>query len=76
VWARFSARLIDDWLATARFPGGVVLGAVNKGDRITGQGMSAQSIYGICQNSVSDYVGEFRVGITMGFRLVHTATQN
>lgn len=36
---------IDDWLAAARFPGSLVLGAVNKGDRITGQGMTAQSIY-------------------------------
>jgi integrase len=36
---------IDDWLAAAHFPSGLVLGAVNKGDRITGQGMSAQSIY-------------------------------
>lgn len=36
---------IDDWLTAARFTGGPVLGAVNKGDRITGQGMTAQSIY-------------------------------
>ena len=36
---------IDDWLAAARFPGGPVLGTVNKADRITGPGMRAQSIY-------------------------------
>jgi integrase len=36
---------IEAWLAAAHFAGGLVLGAVNKGDRITGQGMSAQSIY-------------------------------
>ena len=36
---------IDDWLAVAGFTNGLVLGSVNKGDRITGQGMSAQSIY-------------------------------
>ena len=36
---------IEDWLAAAHFAGGLVLGAVNKGDRITGQGISAQSIY-------------------------------
>lgn len=41
-WAKAA---IDDWLAVARFSVGLVLGAVNKGDRITGQGMSAQSIY-------------------------------
>jgi site-specific recombinase XerD len=36
---------IDDWLAAAGFTGGPVLGSVNKGGRITGQGISAQSIY-------------------------------
>jgi len=36
---------IDAWLAAARYTGGLVLGSVNKGDRITGQGMRAQSIY-------------------------------
>jgi site-specific recombinase XerD len=41
----WSKAAIDDWLAAAHFTGGPVLGAVNKGDRITGQGMSAQSIY-------------------------------
>jgi integrase/recombinase XerD len=41
-WAKAAA---DDWLAVARFDEGLVLGAVNKGGRITGQGMSAQSIY-------------------------------
>jgi integrase len=29
--------------------GGLVLGAVNKGDRITGQGISAQSIYEVVE---------------------------
>jgi site-specific recombinase XerD len=41
-WAKAA---VDDWLAAAQFPAGLLLGAVNKGDRITGQGMSAQSIY-------------------------------
>jgi site-specific recombinase XerD len=36
---------IDNWLAAAVFTGGLVLGAVNRGDRITAQGMTAQSIY-------------------------------
>jgi integrase len=45
-WAQSA---IDDWLAAARFIRGLVLGAVNKGDRITGQGMSAQSIYEVVQ---------------------------
>jgi integrase len=40
---------IDDWLAAAPFAGGPLLGAVNKGDRITGQGMSAQSIYEVVE---------------------------
>jgi integrase len=38
---------IDDWLAIAGFANGLVLGSVNKGGRITGQGMRAQSIYEI-----------------------------
>ena len=37
-WAKAA---VDDWLAAAQFPAGRVLGAVNKGNRITGQGMSA-----------------------------------
>jgi integrase len=41
-WAKAA---VDEWLAAAGFSAGPVLGAVNKGDRITGQGMSAQSIY-------------------------------
>src|SRR5262249_26904504 len=41
-WAKAA---VDDRLAAAHFSAGLVLGAVNKGDRITGQGMSAQSIY-------------------------------
>jgi integrase/recombinase XerD len=41
-WAKSA---IDDWLAAAGFAEGLLLGTVNKGDRITGQGMSAQSIY-------------------------------
>jgi site-specific recombinase XerD len=40
---------VDDWLAAARFSEGLVLAAVNKGDRITGQGMSAQSIYEVVE---------------------------
>ena len=45
-WAQSA---IDGWLAAAGFTSGLVLGAVNKGDRITGQGMSAQSIYEVVQ---------------------------
>jgi site-specific recombinase XerD len=45
-WAKAA---VDDWLVVARFPGGLVLGAVNKGDWITGQGMSAQSIYEVVE---------------------------
>jgi site-specific recombinase XerD len=41
-WAKTA---VDAWLAVAGFREGLVLGAVNKSDRITGQGMSAQSIY-------------------------------
>jgi len=40
---------IDEWLAVAGFSTGLVLGAVNKGDRIAGQGMSAQSIYEVVE---------------------------
>ncbi len=36
-------------VAAAGFVAGLVLGAVNKGDRITGQGMSAQSIYEVVE---------------------------
>jgi integrase len=45
-WAKAA---VDDWLAVARFSEGLVLGAVNKGDRIKGQGMSAQSIYEVVE---------------------------
>jgi site-specific recombinase XerD len=45
-WAKAA---VDDWLAAAQFPAGLLLGAVNKGDRITGQGMSAQSIYEVVE---------------------------
>jgi site-specific recombinase XerD len=45
-WAKAA---VDDWLAAADFCGGRVLGAVNKGDRVTGQGMSAQSIYEVVE---------------------------
>ena len=41
-WAKFA---VDTWLAVAGFSSGLLLGAVNRGGRITGQGMSAQSIY-------------------------------
>jgi site-specific recombinase XerC len=40
---------IDDWLAAAGFSRGLVLGGVNNGDRITGHGMSAQSIYEVVE---------------------------
>jgi integrase len=45
-WAKAA---IDDWLATSRFTRGPVLGAINKGDRIVWQGMSAQSIYEVVE---------------------------
>jgi site-specific recombinase XerD len=45
-WAKAA---IDDWLAAAGFSAGLVLGAVNKGGRITGQGTSAQSIYEVVE---------------------------
>lgn len=45
-WAKAA---VDEWLAVASFSTGLVLGAVNKGDRITNQGMSAQSIYEVVE---------------------------
>jgi site-specific recombinase XerD len=45
-WAKAA---VDDWLAAASFSAGLVLASVNKGDRITGQGMSAQSIYEVVE---------------------------
>lgn len=36
---------IDQWLAAAGITGGRLLRAVNKGDRVTGEGMTAQSIF-------------------------------
>jgi site-specific recombinase XerD len=45
-WAKAA---IDDWLAAAGFSAGPVLGSVNKADRITGQGMSAQSVYEVVE---------------------------
>jgi integrase len=45
-WAKAA---VDEWLAAAHFSEGLVLGAVNKGDRITGQGMRAQSIYAVVE---------------------------
>lgn len=41
-WAKIA---VDEWLATAGFSEGLVFGVINKADRITGQGMNAQSIY-------------------------------
>lgn len=40
---------VDDWLAAAGFSAGPVLGAINKSGRITGQGMSAQSVYEVVE---------------------------
>jgi site-specific recombinase XerD len=45
-WAKAA---VDDWLAAGGFSTGLLLGSVNKGDRITGQGMSAQSIYEVVE---------------------------
>ena len=41
-WAK---KAIDEWTAAAGITGGRLLRAVNKGDRITGDGMTAQSIF-------------------------------
>jgi len=46
----WSKAAVDEWLAAAGFSAGPVLGAVNKGDRITGQSMSAQSIYEVVES--------------------------
>lgn len=45
-WAKAA---VDDWLEASGFTGGLLLGAVNKGDRITGQGMAAESIYAVVE---------------------------
>jgi integrase len=45
-WAKAA---VEDWLKVARFSEGLVLESVNKGDWITGQGMSAQSIYEVVE---------------------------
>ena len=45
-WAKTA---VDEWLRAAGFSAGLALGAVNKGDRITGQGMSPQSIYEVVE---------------------------
>ena len=39
-WAKAA---VEQWLASAGFSEALVLGGVNKGDRITGQGMSPHS---------------------------------
>jgi integrase len=36
---------IDQWMAAAAISGGRLLRAVNKGDRIVGDGMTAQSVF-------------------------------
>ena len=41
-WTRVA---IDQWVATAGITGGRLLRAVNKGNRITGDGMTAQSVF-------------------------------
>jgi site-specific recombinase XerD len=43
-WAKTA---VDEWLTAAEFSEGPLLGSINKGDRIIGQGMGAQSIYEI-----------------------------
>ncbi|MBV9745857.1 MAG: tyrosine-type recombinase/integrase [Acidobacteriia bacterium] len=45
-WAKTA---IDDWLTLAKFLTGPVLGRVNRGDWITRQGMTAQSIYEVVE---------------------------
>ena len=45
-WAKAA---VDESLITAGFSTGLLLGAVDKGDRITAQGMSAQSIYEVVE---------------------------
>lgn len=55
-WAKAS---VDDWLQASGFCGGPLLGPVNKGDHITGQGMSAQAIYDV----VDGYRGRLGMAI-------------
>ena len=45
-WAKAA---IDEWTAAAGYQSGLVLGCVNKRDRITAQGMNAQSIYEVVE---------------------------
>lgn len=55
-WAKAA---VDDWLQVAGFGAGLLLGPVNKSGRLTGQGMSAQSIY----DSVDSYCGRLGTSI-------------
>jgi site-specific recombinase XerD len=55
-WAKAA---VDDWLAVAGFAAGPVLGAINRGDRVTRQGMGAQAIYEV----VEDYGNRLGVPI-------------
>ena len=41
-WAKAA---VDEWLEAAGFSEGLLLGPINRGDRIMGQGMTAQCIY-------------------------------
>ena len=43
-WAKTA---VDAWLEAAGYRTGLVLGTVNKGGRITGQGLTAQAVYGV-----------------------------
>ena len=40
---------IDQWMAAAGITGGRLLRAVNKGDRIVGEGMTAQSVFAVVE---------------------------
>lgn len=40
---------IDQWVNAAQITGGPLLRAVNKGDRIVGDGMTAQSVFGVVE---------------------------
>ena len=55
-WAKAA---VDDWLFVAGFSAGPVLGAINRGDRVTRQGIGAQAIYEV----VEDYGNRLGVPI-------------
>ena len=55
-WAKTA---VDSWLEASGYRTGLVLGTVNKGGRISGQGMTAQAVYG----AVARYCGRLGVDV-------------